>query len=152
MNMLDDVCAYLHNWFDRDMEKYFGSITISNGALVGFDDKLQNGQYFRIVGSVFNDGVYQYPASDLTDETFEDGAVWAMAIPKGFLDIVADIEAWQAKYGGADSAAMSPYNSESFGGYSYSKGTGGGSDKSASSNPNSWQSAFSGRLARWRKI
>lgn len=149
--MIDDVCAYLRNWFDRDMEKYFGSITISGGELVGFSDRLQNGQYFRIVGSVFNDGVYQYPATGLTDETFENGAVWAMAIPKGFLSLIADIEAWQAKYGGADSAAMSPFNSESFGGYQYSK-SGGLSTSTGSSDPNSWQSAFAGRLSRYKKI
>lgn len=152
MNMLDDVCAHLHNWFDRDMPKYYGSITISGGALIGFDDKLQNGQYFRIVGSVFNDGVYNYPATDLTDETFENGAVWAMAIPKGLLEIVGDIVAWQAKYGSVDSAAMSPFNSESFGGYSYSKSTGGSSDGSITSNSNAWQSVFAARLARYRKI
>lgn len=152
MNMLDEVCAYLKNWFDCDLPKYYGSISIENGALVGFDDKLQNGQYFRIVNSVFNDGVYKYPASDLTDETFEDGSVWAMAIPKGLIDVVADIEVWQAKYGGADSAAMSPFNSESFGGYAYSKSTGGSSDGSATSNPNAWQSVFAARLARYRKL
>lgn len=149
--MLDEVCAYLKNWFDSDLPKYYGSISIKNGALVGFDDKLQSGQYFRIVGSVFNDGVYKYPATDLTDETFEDGSVWAMAIPKGLLDVVADIEAWQAKYGGADSAAMSPFNSESFGGYQYSKSTGLAS-ATESNAPNSWQSAYASRLSRYKKI
>jgi hypothetical protein len=149
--MLDEVCAYLHNYFDRDLPKYFGEIVIAGGELVGFSDKLQVGQYFRIVGSVFNDGVYKYPATDLTDETFDNGAVWAMAIPKGLLDVVADIEAWQAKYGGADSAAMSPFNSESFGGYSYSKSSGSATG-SATNNPNAWQSVFAARLARWKKI
>src|SRR5699024_9933803 len=79
---------------------------------------LQNGQYFRIVGSLFNDGVYQYAdALGLTDETF-DGSVWALAIPKALLSTVDEITAWQAKNG--DSG---PYTSESFGGYSYSKAT-----------------------------
>ena len=150
--MLYEVCAYLKNWFDRDMPKYFGSIAISGGALSGFEDKLQKGQYFRIVGSVFNDGVYRYPACDLTDEVFENGAVWAMAIPKGFLSLISDIEAWQTAYGAVDSEAMSPFSSESFGGYSYSKSTGGSSGGSAVSSPNAWQSAFASRLAHWRKI
>lgn len=149
--MIDEVCAYLRNWFDRDMDKFYGTITISGGELVGFSDRLQNGQYFRIVGSVFNDGVYQYPATDLTDETFENGAVWAMAIPKGFIDIVSEVTAWQSKYGTADSAAMSPFNSESFGGYSYSKSSGNATG-SATNNPNAWQSVFASRLARWKKI
>ena len=96
--------------------------------------------------------MYKYPTTELTDETFENGAVWAMAIPKGLLEVVADIEAWQAKYGGVDSAAMSPFSSESFGGYSYSKSTGGSSDSSVTSNPNAWQSVFAARLARYRKL
>lgn len=150
--MIDDVCAYLHNYFDRDLPKYFGEIVITNGELVGFSDKLQAEQYFRIIGSVFNDGVYKYPATDLTDETFYNGAVWAMAVPKNLLDIVTDIEAWQAKYGKTDSAAMSPFNSESFGGYSYSKSAGGSGDSTGTSNPNAWQSVFAARLARWKKI
>lgn len=149
--MIDDVCAYLHNYFDRDLPKYFGVIEISGGQLVGFSDRLQNGQYFRIVGSVFNDGVYQYPATGLNDETFDNGAVWAMALPKDFLSLISDMEAWQAKYGTADSAAMSPFNSESFGGYSYSKSSGSATG-STTNNPNAWQSVFAARLARWKKI
>lgn len=150
--MLDDICAYLNNYFDRDLPKYFGTITISNGALTGFDDKLLNGQYFRIVGSIFNDGVYQFPTNKLVDETFENGAVWAMAVPKAVTDLAKDISEWVTKYGGADSAAMSPFDSESFGGYSYSKSAGGSSTSDGTSNPNSWESAFASRLARWRKI
>lgn len=148
--MLDEICAYLNNYFDRDMPKYYGSITISNGALVGFDDKLLNNQYFRIVGSVFNDGVYQYPATGLSDETFENGAVWAMAVPKRLIDKAAEISEWKTKYSGADSAAMSPFTSESFGGYSYSKSAGGSS--SDTTNPNSWQSVYASDLAEWRKL
>jgi len=149
--MIDDICAYLHNYFDDNQPKYFGEIVISNGALSDFGDKLQTNQYFRIVGSVFNDGVYKYPATGLKDETFKDGAVWAMALPPAFLDLVKDIQDWQSKYGTADSSALSPFTSESFGGYSYSKSSGGTSGN-ASSNPNSWQGAFASRLARWRKL
>ena len=149
--MLDEICAYLNNWFDRDLPKYFGTITISGGALVGFSDKLATNQYFRIVGSVFNDGVYQYPASELIDETFENGAVWAMAVPKAIVDKAAEIAEWKAKYSVADSAAMSPFNSESFGGYSYSKSTGGNAS-GGTTNPNSWQSVYAGDLAEYRKL
>lgn len=149
--MIDEVCAYLKNYFDEGLPKYFGEITISNGALTDFEDKLQNNQYFRIVGSVFNDGVYKYPETHLKDETFTGGAVWAMALPPAFIEICAEIQDWQTKYGAADSAALSPFNSESFGGYSYSKSSGNATG-GASSNPNSWQGAFASRLARWRKL
>ena len=90
----------------------------------------------------------------LHDEDAFDGSIWAMAVPPDVIALAEEIEAWQAKYGGVDSAAMSPFNSESFGGYSYSKYGGGtsGSTTGASSPSASWQSVFASRLNRWRKI
>jgi hypothetical protein len=110
--MLTELCQELHNWFDR--ERYTGTFTIEGGNITA--DFLQTGQYFRIIGSIFNDGVFKYGDADLTDETFE-GAVWALAIPAPVIKLATEIAAWRVKYEGADSAAMSPFNSESFGGY-----------------------------------
>lgn len=59
-NTIFEVCSYLKNWFDRNQSKYFGNVSIINGALSETYD-LKVGQYFRIVGSTLNDGVYQYP-------------------------------------------------------------------------------------------
>lgn len=144
--MLSEICQELKNWFD--LERHFGEFAIENGKLsVSF---LQNGQYFRIVGSVFNDGVYEYPASGLYDEVF-DGAIWAMAVPPEVIALAAEIEAWKDKYQSIDSPAMSPYNSESFGGYSYSKS--GGTSAGQSTNPSgTWQGQFYSSLNKWRKI
>lgn len=142
--MLTEICEYLNNYFWRT--KYHVKITISDGT---FDaDFLQEGQYFRIIGSIFNDGVHQYPATDLKDETFE-GSIWSMAVPQAVIDLSSDIEAWLEQYGSVDSEAMSPFASESFGNYSYSKGT---ASSDSSSNPNSWQSAFASRLNNYRKL
>ena len=142
--MITELCQELHNWFDR--ERHTGTFTIENGNITA--DFLAEGQYFRIVGSVFNDGVHQHPATDLHDEKFT-GAVWALAIPKPIIELASEIQKWRDKYGTADSSAMSPYTSESFGGYSYSKG-GSGSSNSATST--SWQGAFRNQLNRWRKL
>ena len=149
--MLTELCQELRNWFDKD--RIFGTFEIENGSIDLSGTGIRAGQYFRIIGRVFNDGVHRYgDASDvLTDESF-DGAVWAMAIPPEVIALAGDIEAWQAKYGSADSAAMSPFQSESFGGYSYSKGSGSGSGSGAGQNAGSWQGAFAGRLNLWRKI
>ena len=147
-NTIFEVCNYLKNWFDRNQPKYFGNVSIINGALSETYD-LKVGQYFRIVGSTLNDGIYQYPITTLTDETF-DGAIWGMSLPKAFIALLNDIEAWKTKYASADSAAMSPFNSESFGGYSYSKSSGAGDtnkDKSGT-----WQGVFGARLAPYRKM
>lgn len=143
--MLTELCQELRNWFDLDRK--YGTFTISSGALAA--DFLANGQYYRIIGSVFNDGVHKYgDTSDvLTDEVF-DGSVWALGIPKAVIDLAADIAAWQEKYGTAGSAALSPFQSESFGGYSYNKG-GNGSTNATSVG---WREAFASNLNRWRKI
>ena len=143
--VLTEVCDYLNNYFWRVKRNV--KLTISGGTFSA--DYLQNGQYFRIIGSVFNDGVHKYPAIGLTDETFE-GAIWSMAVPQTVIDLASEISDWQAKYGGVDSEAMSPFNSENFGPYSYSKGSVSGS--SGSENPNSWQAVYGARLAPFRRL
>lgn len=139
--MLTELCQELKNWFVR--EQHTGTFTISGGNITA--DFLRPGQYFRIMGSVFSDGVHQYPAADLPDETF-DGAVWALAIPQAVIKLATEIEEWRAKYEAADSAAQSPFQSESFGGYSYAKG--GASNGGAVT----WQTNFASRLNEWRKL
>lgn len=141
---LTEICDYLNNYFPGGSIKT-GRFTIEGGSIAA--DFLQAGQYFRIVGSIFNDGVHKYPAEDLTDETF-DGAIWPMAVPKTVTDLAVDVEAWLAKYGGVDSQALSPFASESFGNYSYSKGTA----TAGAGSPNSWQSVFANRLNRYRRL
>lgn len=151
--MLTELCQELRNWFDRNQPKWYGDFTIENGALVLNDDmSLKDGQYFRIVGSALNDGVYQYKQeeeNELTDEIFT-GAVWAMAVPPSVVALSAEIDEWIAKYGGVDSYNMSPFQSESFGGYTYSKASGGSSGGSGTGL--FWQDAFKNKLNRWRKI
>ena len=147
--MITEICNYLKNWFDDDQPKYEGEFSIENGVISfsGGDMGIIQGQYFRIIGSVLNDGVYTLE-DVLEDETFE-GTVQLMKVPKDLRNIVLEIVEWQNKYGGVNSVNMSPYQSESFGGYSYSKGN--GSNTSVSSVP-TWQSLYADRLARYKKI
>ena len=151
--MMTEICNFLKNWFDRDQPKIYGDITIDeNGIRMtdGRDLELQNGQYYRIVGSVFNEGVHKYGEEDLTPERPFDGAVWHMAVPMDVVQLAADIEAWQAKYGGVNSPAMSPYSSESFGGYSYTKAQGYASVGGGMLT--SWDAVFASRLLRYKKL
>ena len=139
--MLEQVLMHLNNWFLVPGGIHEGTYTIEDGGItLPF---LANGQYFRICGSVFNDGLHQYPSGDLRNETF-DGTVWALAIPRSVIDLAVEIETWETKNG---DASVSPYQSESFGGYSYSKAT-----DSASGGAVTWQSAFRSRLNAWRKL
>ena len=138
--ILTEICAELRNWFVVPNGVHIQTYTISGGSIAPLDF-LQDGQYFRIIGSVFNDGVHQYPVPDLTDEVFH-GAVWAMAVPPAVIDLSAEIE----EYNKSDAGKPSPFTSESFGGYAYTKAT------DASGAPIGWQKAFASRLSRWRKL
>jgi len=140
--MIEKICAYIHNYFVYG--RYSGTFTIENGSIaLPF---LVDGQYFCICDSRLNDGVYQYPTDALADETF-DGVIWEMRVPRAFLDLVTEIEAWQEKYG---AATAGPYQSESFNDYSYNKGT--TSDASGRSVPITWQTTFGSYLNQWRKL
>lgn len=90
--MLEQVLRHLNNWFLVDIHE--GTFTVENGSItLPF---LLTNQYFRIVGSVFNDGLHQYPAVDLTDETFA-GTVWALAVPQAVIELASEIEEWQKR-------------------------------------------------------
>lgn len=138
--MIADLCKELNNWFD--VKRIFGTFTISDGTMV--IEGAQDGQYIRICDSVFNDGVYQYPLKDLHDETF-DGVVWLLAIPQEVVTLSDDIDKWISEYA---EELRSPYTSESFGGYTYSKAY----SRSDDGTGVTWVDIFGDQLKKWRKI
>lgn len=141
--MIEQICDYIHNYFIKEV--YRGTFTIENGSLSV--DFLQEGQYFKIIGSIFNDGVFQHSNDTLTDESFE-GEVWAMAVPPAVIAIATEAEEWENEYG---DKVNSPFQSESFGGYSYSKASGNGGNNGGTASY-SWKDVFGSRLNHWRKI
>lgn len=141
--MLEELMRECRNWFVAPNGVHLGTFTIKDGSIaLPF---LRAGQYFRIVGSVLNDGVYQYGDCALRDETFE-GAVWAMAVPSEFLRLEEEIKAWRTQY---ENAANSPFQSESFAGYSYTKSSANGN---SGGSVTCWQGVFASRLNKWRKL
>lgn len=147
MAQLTEICANLKNYFCRDV--YRGTITLSPGAVPL--PSLLSGQYFRIVGSVLNDGVWQNTTDDLAKLRAEEftGQIWSMSVPRDFEQLCDDINAWRAKNENLDSNNMSPFSSESFGGYSYSKGSAASSGNGACV---TWQDQFRSRLSTYRRI
>lgn len=146
--MLTQICQYLRNWFAR--EKLFGTFKVENGVLTFADGEalpLLSNQYFRVIGSVFNDGVKQAGVDELQDEPAFAGAVWAMGIPQEIVALDEEIENWIEKNA---EAINSPYSSESFGGYSYTIRT--NYSAASGSSQISWQSVFGPQLSPWRKI
>lgn len=136
--MLEKILKYLNNDFrvsDEPPEKK--TYTITDGALLlaGVAD----GQYIRIFGSVFNDGVYQYPVYCLTDETF-NGYVIPLAIPRAIISLADEISEWNKKN------QPTAFTSESFGGYTYSKAT------ASNGTAATWREVFASDLAPYRKM
>lgn len=139
--ILSELCQELKNWFCDESDIHLGTYVIESGVLsLPF---LQNGQYFRIMGSVFNDGVHKYGEDELYDEAFS-GSIWAMRIPKSVVELASEIDDWIEKNG---EIVSSPLQSESWGGYSYSLKSGSGDTGAVS-----WKSVFGSSLNRWRKL
>ncbi|MBR4668347.1 MAG: hypothetical protein IKO76_06285 [Butyrivibrio sp.] len=117
--MLTEICAYLHNYFDY--ERHSGEISIVSGEIFCNGEKitLEEGQYFALFRSRIPLGVFDVVPAD---KNFV-GSVWLMDVPKAILDANTWAKEWNAKNGGATSEANSVFQSESFGGYSYNKGT-----------------------------
>lgn len=140
---INDFCEEVNNYFEQT--RIFGKFEITDGNIDLNKYDIQEGQYIRIVGSVFNDGVYQYlipPENELVDEKF-DGAIWVMAVPSSVIAQIEEIDQWEAMN---QSTLNSPYQSESFGGYSYTLKA-----ENAEGGLN-WQTHFRRKLDRWRKV
>jgi len=130
--MIHEICRHIRNFFPDTDKQITGTFVIANGTCSPFPT-IPDGQYYLIEGSSLNDGVYNGQTT-LRAETFK-GTITPMKCPREFLDLVAEIESYHTKY------TETPFNSESFGGYSYSK------------DPNaSWQNAYATRLNSWRKV
>lgn len=136
--MLEKIIAYLNNDFrvsDDEPETHEWEIV---GGTLNVPD-VREGQYVRIFGSLFNDGVRKYPLTGLTDETFT-GCVIPLAIPRVILTLSDEIETWSTKN------QPTAFTSESFGGYAYSKAT------KANGTAAGWREVFADDLKPYKKM
>ena len=136
--MLYIILRHIRNFFPgKARDGYF---EIENGK-VDLSLFVKEGQYILIEDSDLNNGVYKYDQDlILKDEKFV-GRITALKIPDDFLKLTEEIEEYINS--GKDN---SPYTSESFGGYSYSRA------QSASGGVATWKDVFRSRLDAWRKL
>ena len=169
--MLETILTHLHNWFPARGGKHVGTFEIVSGEpRVPF---LREGQYYRVRGSAMNDGLHRaaVPPSASDDALAEDGVsaheagasdenetenadsfggrdevfegeIWALAVPEAVIALAEEIAAWREKNPETDKV------SESFGGYSYSRGSG---NAGQTGGAGGWQAAFAARLAPYRR-
>ena len=137
--MLETILEHLHNWFT--VKIHSGTFRIVSGVLEC--DFIAENQYYRVKGSIFNDGLYKRGVDDkrMTDELFL-GEVWALAIPKKVVSLSEKIANW------CENNPVTDKVSESFGGYSYTK-VGSGTQ---SAETGGWQVAFRKELNAWKKV
>ena len=138
--MLYETMQEVNNYFIK--ERIAGNFQIEDGQINNEEvlEKVQDGQYLLITGSVFNDGVVKYNFDTLTDESFK-GSICLLKIPTSFIKLVEDIE----KFNEENDKNLT-MKSESFGGYSYTRNT----DRDG--NPITWQQCFFNRLNHYRKV
>lgn len=146
--MLQTVCEHIHNYFIKTI--LTGEFEIADGMIsLPFID----GQRFRICGSVLNDGVYTYhgygikndddtTVVGLMDEKFS-GTISGMGVPPALIALSNEIADWVRDNA---EALNSPYQSESWGGYTYQKGTGKTGDRIT------WADIFRDHLNAYRKV
>lgn len=140
--MLEELLRTLNNWFERD--SLVGDFKVVGGALLVPEGFLKEGQYLRVIGSTFNDGLSCWPVNDMVDEEFA-GEVRALSVPPAVVSLSEQIDKWRADN---QKALDAPYASESFGGYSYSK-EGSSSSQNGSTG---WRAHFRDQLNQWRKL
>lgn len=139
--MLEEVLRYVNNRFERNA--WDGTFSVAGGVLDA--DGILEGQYYWVEGSVLNDGLHLHPAGDLRDEKW-DGRIVALAVPRAVAELADEISQWCE----ANAQALaSPYQSESFGGYSYTKAS---AAQGAETPAAAWQLHFGARLRPYRKL
>lgn len=165
---IEALCAEVNNYHETDRIR--GKFTIDSGSItLPF---LCENQFFRILGSKWNDGVYIYSEYSfiIRSSTWEEvmkgnldwGELrkykWGELVEHDLVDEVFDGEIWPmrmprafldlskkiAEYNESDAAKISPFTSENISGYySYTK---------ASATDNSWENVFKDSLKRWRRL
>lgn len=136
---LNEICSLINNRFDTG-ESVYGDFEIENGDIIGLPEDFKDNAYVWISGSNSNDGAYCVGGGELTDEHFK-GDVTIMQLPADFRNLVSEITDWKT----ANAKALTGvYQSESFGGYSYTLDTAGGRA--------TLNGVFGARLNRYRKV
>lgn len=142
--MLDKILKYLNNSFYKTCEG--DTFTIMDNKII-VNGKYIVGQYIKIQGSLLNDGIYKVVNVADNEITIEGanteefvGVIYGLAIPKDIINLETKIKEYMA------TNKNNSIVSESFGNYSYTKGT------NKNGNVATWKDVFAEDLKPYRKI
>ena len=134
------IMREVRNYFP--CERIHGEWTLAGGVLSG-SDALRPGDWIAVLGSEYNNGVYQLDAAASLPRGVDEewtGDIVRLAPPSDFLALCEEIAAW-AQHHSPDSALR-----ESFGAYSVTRAA------SPDGRPLGWQSVFAADLAPYRRM
>lgn len=140
LKTLNKICREVKNWFETPSQR-LATYAITGGNIADLDF-IKDGQYYRVIGSIFNDGVHRKGDVDdvLQDEIFR-GVVVGMSVPPEVIALTEEVKAYIED----DANAPTAITSESVGGHSVSRAVKDGV-------PILWTDIFSKSLAPWRKM
>lgn len=144
---MEFVMQEINNYFYKTVEKNEFSINEGKVKVKGnyFPD-----QFIKIEGSIMNDGIYkilsfenqEIKIENTIDEEFE-GAIYGLAIPKDFIELIKEIEEYQKM----NPISKSNVISESYlNGYSYTMAT------NSNGQISGWQDVFKSKLDTYRRV
>lgn len=142
---MEEILRQINNYFYSFKET--GNFKIVESSIVGLKAPYRTGQFIKVQGSLFNDGIYKVDSADsnlriqgLIDEEFE-GVIYSMNVPRAIEELEVKIKEFKSK------DVKTNIVSESIpGGYSYSKATG------KAGVPAGWQSVFAEDLRPYKKM
>ena len=146
VNTVCEVMRYCANFFEHGYID--ADFTVSEDGVLSPIDGIVSGQYVAVQGSTLHDGVYRIEGGRLDAgsafvpaEVFS-GRIWLLHPPADFLNVCRMVEAFE----NASGKVNGPFQSESFGAYSYTRASG------ANGGLLTWQEAFSSRLRPYVKM
>lgn len=140
---MEEVLNYINNYFYKF--GVIGKFTIA-GNKIYLQGNYYKSQYIYIKGSMLNDGIYEVKDiiddelyfEGLDDEVF-DGVIYSLRVPKQLKEKVKEIQDFKT------TNKPSQMQSESFGGYSYTRA-------SVNGKPMTWKDVYKDDLAPYNKI
>lgn len=144
---MEAILKEVNNYFYKTVE--YSKFEIRNNKIKVKGNYFPN-QFIKVENSIMNDGIYkiisfenqEIEIENTIDEEFE-GAIYGLAIPKDFIELIKEIEEYQKM----NPISKSNVISESYlNGYSYTMAT------NSNGQISGWQDVFKSKLDTYRRI
>ena len=142
--MITQILEYTKKYYPASLETNTYAIVV-DGIIGNLSQNYIVGQYINIQNSILNDGTYKITAvtankltldSVMIEETTDNVRIWGLRLPRGLIELIADITSYVASQPSANIQAESQGNRS----VTYVEG---GSN---------WKSTFANRLSAYKNM